>query len=199
MLPFSPACERNKEPIAERLREAFREVGAVLEIASGTGQHAVHFARALPHLTWQPTDREVAADGLAARIAAEAPANVLPPLALDVTRRPWPVGPVDGVFCANMIHIAPWTVAEHLFAGAGDVLAPDGTAVLYGPFRYGGAHTADSNAAFDADLRRRDPAWGIRDFEAVDRLAAAAGLRLAADHAMPANNRLIVWRREAAP
>ena len=194
MLPFSEACERNKEPILAVLREAFADRRRVVEIGAGTGQHAVHFARHLPHLEWQPTDRAEWLEGLAARVAAEGPPNLLPPAELDVLREPWPPVRADAVFSANTLHIMSWPAVEALFAGLGRILEPGGVLAVYGPFRYRGAFTTPSNAEFDAMLRERDPASGVRDFEAVDALAGAAGLALQADHPMPANNQLLVWR-----
>lgn len=199
MLPRSEACERNKEPILGILRDAFAPARHVLEIGSGTGQHAVWFARHLPHLQWQPSDRASELPALQARIAAEGGANLLPAVELDVQAAPWPDMPADAVFSANTLHIMGWPGVEAFFAGIATVLAhPGATLAVYGPFRYGGAFTAPSNAAFDQWLRQRDGASGIRDFEAVDALARAAGLALAADHAMPANNQLLVWRRPPA-
>lgn len=195
MMAFSQAAENNKEPIASVLRDVFKEVRQVLEIASGTGQHAVHFARALPRLTWLSSDLVANLDDIRERLARDGVANAPPPLALDVTERPWPALKVDGVFAANCLHIMSWAEGEHLFGGIGEVLDPGGTACLYGPFKYGGAFTTESNARFDAYLKRRDRASGIRDFEAVDTLARAQGLRLIRDAAMPANNQLLVWRR----
>lgn len=195
MMAFSQAAENNKEPIASVLRDVFKEVRQVLEIASGTGQHAVHFARALPRLTWLSSDLAANLDDIRERLARDGVANAPPPLALDVTERPWPALKVDGVFAANCLHIMSWAEGEHLFGGIGEVLDPGGTACLYGPFKYGGAFTTESNARFDAHLKRRDRASGIRDFEAVDTLARAQGLRLIRDAAMPANNQLLVWRR----
>jgi SAM-dependent methyltransferase len=200
MLPISDACERNKGPILEVLREAFAPARRVLEIGSGTGQHAVWFARHLPHLDWQPTERPEELPGLRARIAAEGPPNLREPLELDVRLRPWPVGAADAVFSANTLHIMAWEAVADFMAGVGTVLAaPGATLAVYGPFRYDGDYTSASNATFDEWLRRRDPASGIRDFEAVDALARDAGLDLVADHDMPANNQLLVWRRLPAP
>lgn len=193
-LPWSEACERNKGPILEVLRETFADRRCVIEIGSGTGQHAVHFARHLPQVTWQPTDRGEHLDGLAARIAAEGPPNLMVPLELDVLREPWPSAMGDAVFSANTLHIMSWRAVEALFAGLRRVLVEDGVLAIYGPFKYRGDYTTASNAAFDAMLRERDPESGLRDFEAVNALAAAAGLELQADHAMPANNQLLVWR-----
>ena len=196
MLPFSEACERNKGPILEILTRALANSSAVLEIGSGTGQHAVHFARNLPHLTWQPTDRAANLPWLAARIADEGPRNLLPPLELDVAQSIWPGVDCDAAFSANTLHIMSWAEVEAFFRGIGRVLRPDGLLAVYGPFRYGGAYTSNSNESFDRGLRERDPASGIRDFEAVDEVAAEIGLRLDADHRMPANNQLLLWRRE---
>jgi SAM-dependent methyltransferase len=194
MLPYSEACDRNKAPILALLREAFADRRRVVEIGAGTGQHAVHFARHLPHLTWQPTDRAEHLVGLEARIAAEGPSNLAAPLELDVLRDPWPAVTADAVFSANTLHIMSWPAVEAMFAGLRRVLAADGVIAIYGPFKYGGGYTAASNATFDAMLRERDPESGVRDFEAVNALAAAVGLELQADHAMPANNQLLVWR-----
>lgn len=194
--PFSQAAENNKEPIAIVLKGAFAEAASVLEVASGTGQHAVHMGHALPHLTWQPSDLADNLPGLRRRLALEAPDNVETPVELDIGRLPWPAAPVDAVFTANCLHIVSWTLVEAFFAGVGGVLLPGGTLAVYGPFRYAGAFTTDSNAEFDAFLRARDADSGIRDFEAVDTLARGQGLALVADHAMPANNQLVVWARD---
>lgn len=193
MLPFSDACERNKDPILGVLREAFAQRRRVIEVGAGTGQHAVHFARHLPHLHWQPTDCAEYLPGLAARVAAEGPANLALPVELDVLQADWPALRGDAVFSANTLHIMSWPAVLALFAGLPRLLEPGGVLAIYGPFRYAGRFTTESNAAFDAMLRERDPLSGIRDFEAVDALAAAAGLRLVADHPMPANNQLLVW------
>jgi len=194
MLQYSEACERNKGPILGVLRGMFATRRRVVEIGAGTGQHAVHFARNLAQLAWQPTDRAEFLPGLAARVAAEGPANLAAPLELDVLHTPWPEVSGDAVFSANTFHIMSWAAVVALFAGMRRVLEPGGVLAVYGPFNYGGRYTSESNAAFDGALRARDPDSGIRDFEAVNALAAGAGLVLAADHAMPANNRLLEWR-----
>jgi SAM-dependent methyltransferase len=194
-LPFSPACERNKGPILEVLRPALAGARRVLEIGSGTGQHAVHFATHMPTLEWQPSDVPEYLPGLRARLVLEAPPNVLAPLALDVRSRPWPVTRVEAIYTANTLHIMSWPAVVATFAGVAHVLASGGSLCVYGPFRYGGAHTSASNAEFDAMLRRQDSESGVRDFEAVAALAAGAGLELVADRAMPANNRFVHWRR----
>ncbi len=195
---FSTACERNRAPILEVLRDVLPERGLVLEVASGTGMHAVHFAAALPGVTWQPTDQ--GADALGSVEAWRAHAglsNVLPPLELDVTRRPWPVERADALFNANMIHISPIACTHGLIEGAAAVLADGAPMVLYGPYKIGGEHTAPSNEAFDQSLRSRDPSWGIRDLEVVRRLAAAAGLAFERRVQMPANNQCLIFVREA--
>jgi len=197
MLSFSDACERNKGPILAVLRGAFADRRRVVEIGAGTGQHAVHFARHMPHLAWQPTDRREHLPALAARIAAEGPSNLAAPVELDVALECWPPLRADAAFSANTLHIMSWPAVEALFAGLGRLLAPEGVLAIYGPFKYGDRITTDSNAAFDAMLRERDPQGGVRDFEAVNALASAAGLELQADHAMPANNQLLVWRGAA--
>jgi len=195
MLAHSEACERNKEPILAVLRSAFADVSRILEIGSGTGQHAVHFARHLPHLRWQPTDLAENIESLAERVRAEGPENLAPPLELDVRRQPWPVRGVDGIFSANSLHIMSFDSVREFFRGAGEVLTRSGRLCVYGPFNYDGHYTSESNAAFDRYLKVRDPDSGIRDFDAVDSLARGVGLSLEADHAMPANNRTLVWRK----
>jgi SAM-dependent methyltransferase len=194
MLPFSDACERNKGPILDVLYTAFAGCTRVVEIGSGTGQHAVHFARHLPHLQWQPTDRAEHLPGLAARIAAEGPPNLASPVELDVFAEPWPAVRGDAVFSANTLHIMSWPAVEALFAGLPRVLEAAGVLAIYGPFKYDGQFTTPSNAAFDAMLRERDAQSGLRDFEAINALVETAGLTLQADHAMPSNNQLLVWR-----
>jgi len=195
-----PAPERNKAPILDVLRRVFPAEGRALELASGSGQHALHFAAAFPGLAWQPSDPDPPHRASIAAYAAEAGLpNLLPPLALDVCHTPWPVAPVQAVFNANMVHIAPWEAAEGLFRGVGQVLVPGGVCALYGPFKLAGGHTAESNRLFDADLRARDPRWGVRDAEAVEALATAAGLVPAERVPMPSNNFVLVFRRVAAP
>lgn len=194
--PWSGACERNRAPILDVLRDHFANCRQVLEVGSGTGQHAVHFAAALPHLAWQTSDRAVQLPGICQWLAEAALANTPPPLALDVTGQ-WPAGCFDGVFSANTLHIMDWPAVEAFFAALPGVTAPGAMLVIYGPFNRGGRFTSDSNAAFDAALKADAPGRGIRDFEAVDALARAAGFGLVEDRAMPANNRCLVWRRTA--
>lgn len=195
MLPFSEACERNKDPILEILREAFSGLSGVVEIGSGTGQHAVHFTRQLSHLDWQPTDRVENLATLAARVALDGPPNLRSPVELDVSSSNWPFVGADAVFSANTLHIMSWEEVGAFFRGVGRILGQGGLLAVYGPFRYAGRYTSDSNAAFDRGLRQRNPASGIRDFEALSELAADQGLAPLADHAMPANNQLLLWRR----
>lgn len=189
----SPAAGRNRAPILDVLRQHLPARGLVLEIASGAGEHAAWFAQALPELTWQPTDRdEEGLRSIAAWRDAVGLPNLLLPLLLDVTAPVWPVARADAVVCINMLHIAPWRAAEGLMAGAARVLPAGAPLYVYGPFREGGVHTAPSNAAFDRDLRARDPAWGVRDLDEVVAIAARRGLMLAARATMPANNLSVV-------
>jgi cyclopropane fatty-acyl-phospholipid synthase-like methyltransferase len=192
--PFSESCVQNREPILAVLREVFADCRRVLEIGSGTGQHAVYFAPDLPHLSWQTADVPQHHAGIRLWLAEAMLPNVLPPLALDVSRTEWRTGRYDAVFSANTLHIMGWPEVERFFEGVGEVLETGGVLAVYGPFNYHGAFTSESNARFDAWLKARDPASGVRDFEAVDALARAQGLALERDTAMPANNRTLVWR-----
>jgi ubiquinone/menaquinone biosynthesis C-methylase UbiE len=197
-LPHSPAADRNKQPILACLQHILREHGTALEIAAGTGQHAVWFAASLPGWTWQPTDGDVEMlPVIADRIAQSGLANVLPPVQLDATAVPWPPfgRPFDAIYCANMLHIAPWDACPALMAGAARHLAPDGMLITYGPYFEAGVPPAGSNLAFDESLRARDPAWGIRRLEHVQAEAHRAGLALVQRHEMPANNLLLVFMR----
>ena len=196
MLPVSDACERNKEPILSVLRACFADRALVLEIGSGTGQHAVYFARHLPHLAWQPTEQLNYLPDLAARVRLEGGANLRPPTVLDVRQAVWPARSVDAVFTANTLHIMSWPVVVALYRGVAEVLAPGGVLCVYGPFRYGGEYTSESNREFDRMLKERDPLSGIRDIEAVRELAGPYGLSLISDHDLPANNRLLVFGKE---
>ena len=192
----APAVARNRDPILAVLREVLAAPGTVLEIASGSGEHAVHFASALPHLVWQPTDPDAQARRSIAAHAAQAQLpNLLPPLELDASAAAWPVTRADAIVSINMIHIAPWRAAEGLMAGAGRLLPPGAPLYLYGPYRRGGQHTAPSNAAFDESLKARDPEWGVRDLDEVAELADRHGLALQRTVAMPANNLSVVFRR----
>ncbi|KWE89725.1 SAM-dependent methyltransferase [Burkholderia ubonensis] len=192
----APAAERNRGRILDVLRRVLPARGDVLEIASGTGQHVVHFAAGLPGLHWHPSDPDAQARrSIAAWIAQAGLSNVDAPLAFDVRDASWPFAALDAIVCINMIHIAPWACAEALFAGASRVLRPGGVLVLYGPYRREGRHTAPSNAAFDAQLRSRDPSWGVRDLETVVALGLDRGLDCIEVVEMPANNLSVVFRR----
>lgn len=196
MKPFSESCEKNKEPILAVLKEIFAERKHVLEIASGTGQHAVHFGRALPYLTWQPSELQQNLVGVQAWLDEARLPNVLPPLEIDVNDARWPVTSVDAIFNANTVHIISWPEVERLFAHIAEVIEPGGYVCFYGPYNYEGKFTSESNERFDAWLKSRDPNSGVRDFEAVNALAASHGLQLLRDIAMPSNNRMLVWRAQ---
>ena len=192
----APAAARNRQPILEVLRPRLPARGLVLEVASGTGEHAVHFAAALPGLDFQPSDPDAdARASIDAWVADSGLANLRPALALDAAAPGWPVAAADAVLCCNMIHISPWASAAGLVAGAASILPPGGLLYLYGPYRRNGRHTAPSNAAFDEDLRRRNPAWGVRDLEAVAALAAGSGFGTPEVVEMPANNLSVLFRR----
>jgi hypothetical protein len=194
----APAAQRNRGPILEVLRRVLPASGRVLEIASGSGEHVVYFAKALPDLVWQPSDPDPAAlESIKAWIAHAGLSNILPPLGLDVARARWAyaIDKVAALYCANMIHIAPWEACLGLLYGAEELLSPGAPLVLYGPFLRGGVHTAPSNAAFDASLRRQDPRWGLRDLDDVVREAGLRGFELAQVEEMPANNLTVVLRK----
>ena len=194
----SPSAERNGQAILEVLRRVLPDQGTVLEIASGTGQHVVRFARALPLLVWQPSDPDPdSRQSIRRWIAHEQLPNVRDPIGLDVCLSPWAVASANAVICINMVHISPWEATRQLVRGAGGILARGGILYLYGPYRRGGCHNAPSNAAFDADLRARNPSWGVRDLEAVQGLAEEAGFGLEEIVPMPANNLSVVLRRVA--
>ena len=195
----SPAADRNGAPILAELQRLLPAQGLMLEIASGTGQHAAHFSAGLPGWQWQPTDFNAAALPSIRAWCAGLP-RVRPPLPLDVLSQPWPAElprPVDAMFCANMIHIAPWACTAALMQGAARHLSPHGLLITYGPYLEEGVMTASGNTAFDADLRSRDPAWGLRSLAAVATEAQGVGLQLRERVAMPANNLLLVWARAA--
>jgi hypothetical protein len=195
---YAPATRRNRDPILAILRQHLPQTGVVLEVASGSGEHVVHFAAALPGLTFQPSDPDATArESIAAWTAATGLLNVRPPLAFDVAADPWPMLAADAVLCINMIHISPWEAAVGLVRGAALALAPAGFLYLYGPFKQEGRHTAPSNRAFDADLRASNPEWGVRDLEAVAALAAASGFAPPTVEPMPANNLSVVFHRDA--
>ena len=192
----APATLRNRDPILAVLRRVLPETGLVLELASGTGEHAVHFAHAMPALRWQPSDPSPdARESIAAWTAAEGLTNMLPPLDLDAASEDWPITRADALVCINMIHISPWQATEGLMRGAGRLLGPGQPLYLYGPYRRPGRMLEPSNEAFDADLKRRDPRWGLRDLDAVTACAKANGLALEHVTEMPANNLSVVFRK----
>lgn len=197
--PYAESSEQNRDPILAVLQGFFDAPGRVLEIGSGTGQHAVYFSAELPHLSWQPSEVAANLPGIHAWRDEAGLDNVLAPLELDVRRRPWPVeaAAYEYAYSANTAHIMSWPAVCEFIAGVGEALAPGGRFALYGPFNYGGRFTSESNARFDAWLKGRDPHSGVRDFEAVRELAADAGLELAEDVAMPANNRTLCWVKRA--
>jgi cyclopropane fatty-acyl-phospholipid synthase-like methyltransferase len=195
MKPFAESCEQNRDPILAVLRELFTEPATVLELGSGTGQHAVYFARHLPHLNWQTSDLPENLPGINTWIDDEDLANVRHPLVLDVSDQPWPVSSVDHVFTANSLHIMSWASVQQLITGAGNIITTGGRMVVYGPFNYSNQYTSDSNARFDSWLKSRDPLSGIRNFEDLDTLAQNAGMQLFADYEMPVNNRILVWQK----
>lgn len=197
--PFSDACERNREPILAVLRDDFARVSQVLEIGSGTGQHAVYFAQHLPHLTWHTSDVVAHHAGINAWIAESGLINVRAPQALDVRQQSWPVTGIDAVYTSNTLHIMDYACVEAFFGGVARVLPEGGMLAVYGPFNYGGQFTSASNAQFDAMLRARGVGSALRDFEAINDLARRIGLVLVRDVAMPANNRTLVWRRVTVP
>jgi SAM-dependent methyltransferase len=194
----SPSVARNREPILAVLRRVLPERGHVLEIASGTGEHAVYFAAALRNLLWQPTDQDpLALRSIAAHRAAAGLANLAPPLPLDASASDWPVSHADAVVAINMVHISPWSATEGLMRGSERILPPGGILYLYGAYKENGIHTAPSNAVFDESLRARHPDWGVRDVADVTRLANTHGLVLVERIPMPANNLSLVFRRLA--
>ena len=193
---FAPSAQRNRDPILAVLRETLPAKGLVLEIASGSGEHAMHFAAALPGLSFQPSDPNAEARASIDAWAKEAALpNLLPALALDASTRGWPLARADAVICINMIHISPWAATQGLIAEAARLLPPGGPLYLYGPYRQSGVPLAPSNAAFDESLRGRDPRWGLRELDTVAALAAAAGFGPPEVTAMPANNLSVVFRK----
>ena len=195
---FAPAAERNRQAILDVLRRVLPSAGLVLELASGTGQHAVFFSEQLPTLRWQPSDASAdALQSIAAWVEEVERANLLPPIELDVRSPRWPVARADALICINMIHISPWESTEALFRSAADWLAADSPLITYGPYRLHGEHTAPSNAAFDQSLRSRNSRWGIRDIDELTELAGRIGFTLQERVDMPANNMTLIWTRVA--
>jgi len=192
--PFAESCEQNKHVILDVLKQEFSQQKYVLEIGSGTGQHAVFFAKQMPHLHWQCSDRPSEIDGLNAWIHEANLPNLLAPVELDVLGQ-WPTSQYDAIFSANAVHIMSWQAVETMFAGLKHCLADKATVCLYGPFNYAGNFTSESNARFDQWLKQRDPLSGIRDFEKLHLLAEQCGLSLKNDYEMPANNRILCWQK----
>lgn len=191
---YQASCERNKEPILQQLRNELTDCGTVLEIGSGSGQHALYFGAQLPHLHWQTTELPNQIAALRENLRTVLIPNLPPPIVLDVTQHPWAVEPVSAIFSANTLHIMAWNQVENFFKGVGQTLRAGGKLCIYGPFRYHDEYTSESNATFDQWLKKRDPKSGIRDFEAVEQLARTENLKLRADHQMPSNNQLLVWQ-----
>ena len=192
----APAALRNRDPILRVLRDVLPESGTVLELASGSGEHAMHFARALGGLSWQPSDpASDARASIRAWLETEGPANLLPPMDIDATAASWPIARADAIVCINMVHISPWEATEGLMQGAGRILPAGAPLVLYGPYRRGDRALEPSNAAFDADLRRRDPRWGLREIAEVAACGQGHGLAMERIVEMPANNLMLIFRR----
>ncbi|MEX2525613.1 MAG: DUF938 domain-containing protein [Gammaproteobacteria bacterium] len=194
--PYSPACDNNREPILQVIVPMLQRAAAVLEIGSGTGQHAVYFAERMPHLVWHTSDTPEHHAGINLWLEEADLPNTRPPLVLDVMQEPWPCMDVDAVFSANTAHIMHWHEVEAMFAGVGRLLEKDGLFLLYGPFNFYNRYTSDSNERFDGMLRSRDPGSGLRNFEDLDRLARDAGMHFRSRHVMPANNQILCWVRQ---
>lgn len=192
--PFAESCEQNKHVILDVIKDVFTEPGKLLEIGSGTGQHAVFFAPALPHLHWVPTDREENLSGIQCWLDETDAENIMPLQSLDVEQKDWPIENADYVFSANTVHIMSWRAVQALFYGLENKMNKGGLFVLYGPFNYNGEYSSDSNARFDLWLKQRDPMSGIRDFNDLEQLAKQVGLIFECDYEMPVNNRILVWK-----
>ena len=192
MRKFSQACEQNKEPILNILKQVFKNNKKILEIGSGTGQHAAYFSRHLSHLIWQPSDLKENHSSIESWMEEDI-TNIEKPIELDISQHPWPSVFVDGIFVANVFHIISWEVITHFFLGVGEILNKNGVVLIYGPFSYAGKHTSQSNEDFDRYLKQRDPLSGVRDIVDLDNLAQSVGLKLIEDYPMPVNNRCLVW------
>ncbi len=195
MKPYSESCNQNRDAILKIIKPLFKDRKNVLEIGSGTGQHAVYFAQKMPHLIWHTSDKKENHPGILAWMEEAALDNVRAPIALNVSRNEWPTHEIDAIFSANTAHIMSWPEVETLMAGVGEKLASNAPFILYGPFNYGGKFTSESNARFDQWLKNRDPLSGVRDFEKLDKLAKNVGMKLDNDFEMPANNRMLCWRK----
>jgi cyclopropane fatty-acyl-phospholipid synthase-like methyltransferase len=198
MKPYAESCDENREPILSVIQPLLKDCSTVLEIGSGTGQHAVYFARKLPHLLWHTSDCIEYHAGINIWLQEAGLENTPAPIELNVSTSAWPQQKYDAVFSANTTHIMHWTDVEAMFAGIGSVLSVGGRLLLYGPFNYDNRYTSDSNARFDSWLKSRDPDSGIRNFEDLDKLAQQAGMQLIHDYAMPANNRILYWEKARA-
>ena len=192
--PYAESCAQNQQVILEVLKNLFTKPGEVLEIGSGTGQHAIYFAEMMPHLKWYTSDCPPYLEGINMWLDEAALSNTVAPVELDVTASPWPELDVDAVFTANTVHIMSWSEVLHFMAGAGRLLSRQGSLLIYGPFNYGGTYTSDSNERFDQWLKSRDPKSGIKHFEEIVSLAGENGMELVTDYAMPANNRILHFR-----
>lgn len=192
MRKYSQACEQNKEPILNILKQVFKNNKKILEIGSGTGQHAAYFSRHLPHLIWQPSDLKENHSSIESWMEEDI-TNIEKPIELDISQHPWPSVSVDGIFVANVFHIISWEVITHFFLGVDEILNKNGVVLIYGPFSYAGKHTSQSNEDFDRYLKQRDPLSGVRDIVDLDNLAQSVGLKLIEDYPMPVNNRCLVW------
>jgi hypothetical protein len=193
--PFSQACENNKEPILQVISKVFNKPMTVWEIGSGTGQHASYFAQQIPQINWQPTDKEKMLPGISLWVEDAQVQNLYPPIELDITDELWPCTAIEGLFTANTLHILSWNEVEILFSRLNEVFRKNTVACIYGPFNYHGTYTSESNERFDQYLKETDPLSGIRDKEVVESLAQASGIQLVDDVAMPANNRLLVFKK----
>jgi hypothetical protein len=199
MKPYSTACDQNRDPILSVLRELLSDRKTVLEVGTGTGQHAVYFAEKLPHLTWQCSDQIQYHQGIQLWLDEAKLPNLLPPLALNVSEDNWPKTQYDALYCANVMHIMSWKNVEDLFRHTAACLNDNGLMICYGPFNFNGQYTSASNAQFDQSLRMRDPLSGIRHFEALQVLAEDNGLSFVSDTEMPANNRILLWQKRTVP
>lgn len=199
MKPYSTACDQNRDPILSVLRELLSDRKTVLEVGTGTGQHAVYFAEKLPHLTWQCSDQAQYHQGIQLWLDESRLPNLLPPLALNVSEGNWPTTQYDALYCANVMHIMSWKNVEDLFRHTAACLNDDGLMICYGPFNFNGQYTSASNAQFDQSLRMRDPLSGIRHFEELQVLAEENGLSFVSDIEMPANNRILLWQKRTVP
>ncbi len=195
MRKYSEAYERNKDPIVKELQRLLKDSKTVLEIGSGTGQHAIYFSRQLSYLVWQPSDLAINLESIRAWIDYDSSPNIESPIELDVTNLPWEVPKYNAIFSANTFHIMSWSQIENFFMGVSQVIEKDGNLIIYGPFSLNGIHTSPSNEQFDLYLKKRDPLSGVRDREMIDDLAKAQGLQLKETIPMPANNYILHWKR----